>query len=180
MICSCVGCDMSHDDKQIEEELSKIKVWISEIKELANKSADSKGSESDVIDIVKFMMDEREKTINSALGGIARRVQQIEVMVREDHASKELTQVNKEKRYEELPLSNLDRSIVEFVQQRQDGLACADDIRDFMRYKGRNAACARLKRLEQQGLLKSVRLGHKVYYRFDAGKATTLIISPPQ
>lgn len=169
---------MVHDDKQIEEELSKIKEKIDEIRELTNKKYDAKGS-TDVIEIVKLMMDERERTISKALGSISARVGQIETMVREERANKDVQQGYKGK-YEELPLSNLERSIVEFVQQRPNGLACADDIMNLMGYKGRNAACARLKKLETAGILNCIRLGHKVYYRFDAGKATTLIISPPQ
>ena len=50
-----------------------------------------------------------------------------------------------------------------------------------MSYKGRNAASARLNKLYRIGLLERFQLGHKVYYKFDAGKmASTLIVSPPQ
>ena len=85
----------------------------------------------------------------------------------------------KGKDFEEIALSDTDRKIIEFVQTK--GMACADDIKSTMGYRGRNAACTRLKRLCDEKLLQRFQLGHKVYYRFDAGKAAnTLIISPPQ
>jgi len=60
-------------------------------------------------------------------------------------------------------------------------MACAEDIKREMNYRGRNAASARLNRLHKQGLLDRYQLGHKVYYKYDAGKTTnTLIVSPPQ
>lgn len=61
------------------------------------------------------------------------------------------------------------------------GMSCADDIKKQMSYRGRNAASARLNRLYKIGLLERYQLGHKVYYKYDAGKtADTLIVSPPQ
>ena len=60
-------------------------------------------------------------------------------------------------------------------------IACSEDIQKRMNYKGRNAASARLNKLYKQGLLERYQLGHKVYYKYNAGKATNpLIISPPQ
>ena len=79
----------------------------------------------------------------------------------------------------ELPISGLDAKIIQFIQVK--GMTCADDIKSQMSYKGRNAASARLNRLYKQGLLERYQLGHKVYYKYDAGKATNLlIVSPPQ
>ena len=79
----------------------------------------------------------------------------------------------------EVPLSLLDAKILDFVQTHT--MICADDLMKAMNYRGRNAACARLNRLYREGLLERYQLGHKVFYKFDAGKTTnTLIISPPQ
>jgi hypothetical protein len=78
------------------------------------------------------------------------------------------------------PLSTQDVKILQFIQLNRD-MACADDIRGAMNYRGRNAASARLKRLQGLGLLERIQMGHKVYYKYDAGKATNLlIVSPPQ
>jgi predicted transcriptional regulator of viral defense system len=80
-----------------------------------------------------------------------------------------------------VPLSDIDAKIINFVQVQHNGMVCADEVREFMGYKGNNAACARLNKLYKDGLLDRFQLGHKVYYKFDAGKTTnTLIISPPQ
>jgi hypothetical protein len=77
------------------------------------------------------------------------------------------------------PISGLDAQILQIVQRIE--LACADDIKKQMSYKGRNAASARLNRLYKIGLLERYQLGHKVYYKYDAGKTTnTLIVSPPR
>ncbi len=79
-----------------------------------------------------------------------------------------------------VPLSDQDSKVIQFVQLN-NGMACADDIKSYMNYRGRNAASARLKRLQALGLLNRMQVGHKVYYQFDAGKATNLlIVSPPQ
>ena len=44
------------------------------------------------------------------------------------------------------------------------GKACADDIKEKFGYKNRNAASARLNRLEERGLLKKQYAGRTVYY----------------
>jgi len=60
-------------------------------------------------------------------------------------------------------------------------MACADDVKAGMNYRGRNAASARLNKLYKMGLIDRLQLGHKVFYKFDAGKTTKiLIVSPPQ
>ncbi len=74
-----------------------------------------------------------------------------------------------------------DKRILEFIQMQPHAMAAAEDVRKFMNYKGRNAACARLCRLEEHGHLDKVRVGRKIYYKIDAGKTTNkLIIAPPQ
>ena len=78
-----------------------------------------------------------------------------------------------------MPISELDAKILQHIQIK--GMSCADDIKKQMNYRGRNAASARLNRMYKQGLLERHQLGHKVYYKYDAGKAAkTLIVSPPQ
>ncbi len=81
----------------------------------------------------------------------------------------------------EVAISTVDANIVEFVQTRPKSMAAAEDVMAFMHYRGKNAACARLNSLYKRGVLERLQLGHKVYYKFDAGKATIqLIVSPPQ
>ncbi len=81
-------------------------------------------------------------------------------------------------RIKEMPVSELDKRILQFIQIHD--MACADDLKTAMKYKGRNAASAHLNRLHKAGLIERYQLGHKVYYKFDPGKAaSTLIVSPP-
>ncbi|MFQ5406352.1 MAG: hypothetical protein ACE5DI_04305 [Candidatus Micrarchaeia archaeon] len=59
-------------------------------------------------------------------------------------------------------LSETDEEIVGLA--RELGRVCAADVKKKFGYRGLNAACARLSRLFQQGLLEKVQAGKKVYY----------------
>ncbi len=159
------------NNKQIAEEIIKLR---EEIRVLVEKK--DTGQNSEVTALVSYITDERERT-NRLLAGLMERIKRLEYKssVKEENPIEAM----RKKGFEEIALSQLDARIIDFVQAK--GLACADDIKDLMGYKGRNAACTRLKKLCSEQLLQRIQLGHKVYYRFDAGKATNaLIISPPQ
>ncbi len=80
-----------------------------------------------------------------------------------------------------VPISELDAKILQYMQMQHSGMACADDIRRMMSYKGRNAASARLTKLHKQGIVERFQTGHKVYYMYNPNKTrNTLIVSPPQ
>jgi hypothetical protein len=81
-----------------------------------------------------------------------------------------------------VPISELDAKILQYMQMQHTGMACADDIKRAMSYRGRNAASARLSKLFKQGLIERHQLGHTVYYKYNAGKTDKgiLIVSPPQ
>ncbi|MGB9732451.1 MAG: hypothetical protein ACP5P2_00070 [Candidatus Micrarchaeia archaeon] len=154
------------DKKEIEEELERLK------KEVSKLSSGEKYPE-DAGELIKYMIAERERT-NRILASITEKIKEL---------TERLNEIEEvpasEEKLKEIPLSETDARIIEFVQTK--GMACADDVKNFMNYKGRNAACARLNKLYMMGLLVRYQLGHKVYYKFDAGKATnTLIVSPPQ
>ncbi len=168
-VMSRVGMDTNN---QITEEINKLR---EEIRLLSEKKESDQGA--GMIALIKYVTEERERT-EKLLMTMAEKIRRMEG--RQQLTVQEPNSENaKKKGFEEIALSDTDRMIIEFVQTK--GLACADDIRDIMGYKGRNAACTRLKKLCNEGLLQRFQLGHKVYYRFDAGKATnTLIISPPQ
>ena len=59
-------------------------------------------------------------------------------------------------------LSEVDEEIVAFV--KKSGVACAEDVRRALKYKGKNAASARLNALHRQGVLEKKRAGMKVFY----------------
>ncbi len=51
----------------------------------------------------------------------------------------------------EVPISSLEANLLDFIKAKN--MVCADDVKEYMKYKGRNAACARLKKLEEKGFL---------------------------
>ncbi len=162
---------VSKKTEQLEKELQSLK---GELDQLISKK-ETIPPESTVPTLIKYMIEERERT-NSLLTSITGKIGKLE---------KEIERLYDEPAYKEgqysmeVPLSSLDAKILDFVQTH--GMICADDLMKAMNYKGRNAACARMNKLYREGLLERYQLGHKVFYKFDAGKTTnTLIISPPQ
>lgn len=168
-----IGGILSKRTEQLEKELQSLK---DEISQLASKR-ETISAESTVPSLIRQMIEEREKT-NKLLADITSKIGKLEKEIDElydDDEPAEYDVLNNR----ELPLSGLESRILDFVQSK--GMICADDLMEFMGYKGRNAACSRLNKLYRQGILDRYQLGHKVFYKFDAGKTTnTLIISPPQ
>lgn len=164
-----IGVYVSFKKNQIEEELLRLQAEVKALSEKGSKAPDESTSS-----LIRYLIEERERT-NRAIAGITSKLVELEkVLTEKGEMHHEYIQP-----YEELPVSNLDATILDFVKGR--GMACADDIKALKNYKGRNAACSRLKKLEKEGFLEKFQLGHKVYYRYYAGKTTkTLIVSPPQ
>ncbi|MFH1307115.1 MAG: winged helix-turn-helix domain-containing protein [Candidatus Micrarchaeota archaeon] len=63
----------------------------------------------------------------------------------------------------EILLSSIDEQIVEMIRARS--AVCAEDVRARFKYKGKNAASARLSRLYELGILEKQQAGRRVYYR---------------
>ncbi|MFH0927743.1 MAG: hypothetical protein V1822_04145 [Candidatus Micrarchaeota archaeon] len=63
----------------------------------------------------------------------------------------------------EIFLSSTDEQIVGLVRNR--GAVCAEDVQLHFRYKGKNAASARLNRLAGLGVLERQQAGRRVYYK---------------
>jgi len=59
-------------------------------------------------------------------------------------------------------LPEVDEQIMSFI--REKGRCTAEDVRAEFHYKGKNAACARLNRLCDVGLLQKQQAGKKVYF----------------
>ncbi|MCL4365549.1 MAG: hypothetical protein M1569_00820 [Candidatus Marsarchaeota archaeon] len=159
---------------QMEAEILKLK---EEVKELSQKGG-RLPEDSSASALIKYLVEERERT-NRALSSLIEKIGRLEQQLhaQEVHG----TEINNSvSAMAELPISNLEGNILNLVKEK--GMVCADDLRSFMNYNGRNAACARLSKLHREGFLQKFQLGHRVYYKIDdAGKATnTLIISPPQ
>ena len=63
----------------------------------------------------------------------------------------------------EMLLSSTDEQMVNLLRAR--GAVCAEDVRAHFKYKGKNAASARLNRLAGLGVLEKQQAGRRVYYR---------------
>lgn len=63
----------------------------------------------------------------------------------------------------EVMLASADEQIVQFIRLRD--AVCAEDVRIEFKYKGRNAASARLNKLAQMGVLDKQQVGRQVYYK---------------
>ncbi len=181
--------------KELETELKVIRRQISEIQEsdkLARDMLEGKvkadETSSNLLMIIKLMMDDNRKN-TMLLKGISETVSRLASEVGEaglyeqddqsafDPVEDRLSRVQ--------PVSGLDAKILQIVQLKN--IACADDVKKELGYKGRNAASARLNKLYQQGLLERHQLGHTVYYKCDPRMANlqivspqALIVSPPQ
>lgn len=163
---------MSKRTEQLEKELQTLK---NEISQLQNRK-ETVSAESTVSSLMRQLVEERERS-NKLLTEITEKIGKMEKEIDERYEEEPAPEYDILNR--EVALSGLDARILDFVQSR--GMICADDLMEFMGYKGRNAACSRLNKLHKQGIVERYQLGHKVFYKFDAGKATnTLIISPPQ
>jgi hypothetical protein len=181
MKLSTGGCtrnkkDVNNELHQIRAQLKTLTTKNATVKELITDKAKTEETGANLLALFRFVMDENKKT-TMILARISENLARIESERDADYrtGSENPAQVA----VKELPISELDAKIIQCIQIA--GMACADDIKKQMAYKGRNAASARLNRLHQQGILERYQLGHKVYYKYDAGKATkTLIVSPPQ
>ncbi|MEM0149444.1 MAG: hypothetical protein QXW10_00930 [Candidatus Micrarchaeaceae archaeon] len=176
--------------KEIVKDVQKIKNGIRDLKN-KNSIADALLGEktkadqinSNLFSLVKYLVDENKKTtlvLQNLSDGISRLENELFAGESEENQAAKVQDTQEINVPKELPISDLDARILQIIQRK--GMACADDIRAQLNYKGRNAATARLTKLYKQGLLTRYQLGHKVFYKYDAaGKTTnTLIISPPQ
>ncbi len=162
---------------QIEDELTEIKEKIKVLSERGGRIPDESSSPG-VAAYIKFLVEERERT-NKLIVGLTEKVSQLEQKLSSEYEPQEAQPLTGSQL--EIPLSEVDARILDFIATSEKQMVCADQIKELMNYRGRNAACARLNAMCKIGLLRKDQFGHKVYYRFDAGKATkALIISPPQ
>ena len=172
-----IGVKLSKKTEQLERELRDLKYEINQLSSKKKRVLD----ENTVSSLMKQLVEERErsnKLLESITEKIAKLEKEIEVKDYKETPEGEIQEFDAVSN-REVPLSELDSKILNFVQSKE--MICADDLVAFMKYRGRNAACARLNKLYRQGILDRYQLGHKVYYKFDAGKTTnTLIISPSQ
>lgn len=97
------------------------------------------------------------RDINSKLDNIASKLEQL---------SKTLEKFNKYLENKDITpnreISERDREVINFVKERKK--ISAKDLQDKLKYRGRNAASARLSKLFKEGLLEKTYVGREVYY----------------
>ena len=146
--------------------------------------------ESSMVDILKYFIEESKAT-RTQLDRILDKLEQFEAAGA--YEENDLPSVRTERMPQTAPdpdyalakevvIGDKDAKIIAFIQRCPQGLACADDVKRAMSYKGRNAASSRLNKLYKQGLLERHQAGHKVYYRFTGGTLASRvrIVSPPE
>ncbi len=163
--------------REIERELEALKKGLEEAQQ---KNVTELPTNNSIAELIRYLSEQREET-NRKLGDIMSKIRLLEESV----DSLELSTPSEEDYVmasgREIAVSIIDAKIIEYVQTMPRSMASAEDVRKYMNYKGNNAACARLNSLYKQKVLDRLQLGHKVYYKYDAGKATMqLIVSPPQ
>jgi len=156
----------------IKNQITDLKKELEELRTLkSSESAVQKtlsGKEKPDVAGAYLILANAIKVMNSRLDDMATRLNHIENVIDADldegtmqgvpQQAEELTTTTKI-----VPISEIDKRILQAIQRLD--LACADDIKKAMSYRGRNAASARLKRLEKDRLIERHQLGRKVYYR---------------
>jgi hypothetical protein len=175
--------------KEIMDELVQIKKQLEQLSTQNTKTSDLfveneklDQTNSHLFDLLKYMINENKRTtmllqnISESLNRVEGEVTNIEYGDMPPQIGNQIQEARKE-----IAVSMIDRNILQIIQLSPDGMSCADDVKEKMNYRGRNAASARLNKLHQLGVLERYQIGKKVYYKYDAGKTTNLlIISPSQ
>jgi len=98
------------------------------------------------------------KTILARMDAMELKIQRLEERTKTGPASAA--------RMSERVMADVDNTIISFIKSK--GSCTAGDIQLALRYKGRNAACARLNRLYELGMLNKQRSGKKIIYTTQA------------
>jgi len=104
-------------------------------------------------EMIYKLLEERENT-NRILKNLLIKIERLEKQQASHAAPVE--------EVEEPLLPEVDAKILEFVQET--GKVTAEEVRNKFKYKGKNAASARLNRLYELGLLRKKQVGKKVYF----------------
>lgn len=168
----------------LKRQLNSISLKASDLKSVVTEKDKSDQTSSQMFSLLRYMIDENKKTtmvLNSIANAISKLEEELSDDSYEDQQPMQYQQPKSMEKAKEVMLSGTDAKIIQFLQLSPNSMACANDLKKYMNYKGNNAASSRLNRLYKLGMVERYQLGHKVYYKYDAGKATnTLIVSPPQ
>jgi hypothetical protein len=174
--------DLKGDLVAIRKQIAKLGNKEESLRSILSEKEKVEETSSGLLTLLKFVISENKSTrqmierMSTTLSKLEAEVNAVE--------EEEFEAQPQEQEPAERPtvvLSGLDTKIVQYIQIKS--MACADDIKKMMGYKGRNAASARLNKLKMMGILTRHQAGHKVFYMYNAAGKTTknaLIVSPPQ
>jgi hypothetical protein len=178
------------DKKAIEKQLTDIKKKLSVLSDQAKDkqvidAAKSQNINANMFSLIKYMIDENKRTtmllesINNTISKLENELKEAtDDEEREDAASSPIQHRAEAQQAKEIILPDTDIKILQLIQLSHSNMASAEEVQQKLGYKGKNAACSRLNRLYKLGVLERHQVGHKVYYKYDAGKTNLFIISP--
>jgi len=153
-----------------EEEIKNALASVSKAKSKTKRKSVSKDIDPVALAAILFARLETQQSTNLILKNLYTKIEKLEAELKELKEGKE---ENKTKQPIEL-LPEQDKKIIEEI--RKKGFATADDIKQSLNYKGRNAASSRLNKLYSLGILEKFRVGRKVYYKVHADTGRTTIL----
>lgn len=150
-----------------------------EFRELPDEFPDVGYLPEDLIEFIDRKIDERSNEKARLLYGIKEKehstnliVKSIDgkfdnIMARLEHLEHKISELNKAskpgiKKLQDIGLSDRDQEVLDFVALKKR--ACAKDLQKRFKYKGSNAASARLSKLFKEGMLEKIYIGRSVYY----------------
>lgn len=139
----------SHDERFLNNASFVIDMLqkINETKNLAQGSQAIARDTNEKSEMIIEILEKLENMLNAKIGAIEDMVKQL-------------------KKSENLTVT--DRQILNFVKEK--GIVCAEDVQNVFKYKGKNAASARLNILYRKNMLEKIVRDRKVYYQIPNDK----------
>ncbi len=140
---------MNHSGKILNDSSFAMDV-LQNIKETKNLTQGSQAINRDTNEKSEMIIERLEKFENV----LGKRIKNIEDIIEHSKKSENLT--------------TTDKQILNFIKEKS--IACADDVQNVFKYKGKNAASARLNILYRKNELEKIIRDKKVYYQIPNNK----------
>lgn len=115
-----------------------------------------------------YSIAEERKSTNLVVRDINAKLDRYNMLMEKlDKILENLEELNNQKKEETIrhpasELSERDEEVLSYV--KEEGRVCANELQEKLKYRGRNAASARLSKLFKEGKLEKIFVGRKVYY----------------
>ena len=127
--------------KQMETKLQELQQQVDEL--LKRNNADMPQNQS-AEGWLRYFAEQRDKT-NMILASVIEQVKALQETVTDMTLGGGESEPYGVQSEEFAELSPADVKILNFIQTQPQQMACAEDVRKYMGYRGNNAACARMK-----------------------------------